>query len=112
MPAVEKHRGPSGNSPKGLLYLRQRGPKGIQKGASVSYNDPYIPEFSGLRSYDFSMKSKKLTGKLLQSQDAVIIATDHDAYNYPFIVRNSKLVIDTRNATKNVKKHRERIVRA
>jgi len=84
----------------------------MQKGACVSYNDPYIPEFSGLRSYDFSMKSRKLTGKLLQSQDAVVIATDHDAYNYPFIVRNSKLVIDTRNATRNVKKGREKIVRA
>ena len=84
----------------------------IGRGAKVCYNDPHIPQFSGLRAYDFSMKSKRLTAKLLESQDAVIIAADHDDYDYTFIVRNARLVIDTRNATRNVKICREKIVRA
>jgi len=84
----------------------------IARGAKVSYNDPHIPQFSGLRAYDFSMKSKRLTANLLKSQDAVIIATDHDDYDCTFIVRNARLVIDTRNATRNVKAGRHKIVRA
>ena len=46
------------------------------------------------------MGSKILTETFLQSQDAVIIATDHTAFDYEQIVRSSRLVIDTRNATR------------
>jgi len=42
----------------------------------------------------------------------VLIATDHSAYDYAFIVEHSRLVIDTRNATKKVTRNRERIVKA
>ena len=48
----------------------------------------------------------------LAAQDCVLIATDHTAYDYAFIVRHSRLVIDTRNATKPVTAGREKIVRA
>ena len=41
----------------------------------------------------------------------MLIATDHCAYDYDFIVRHAPLVIDTRNATKNVREHREKIVK-
>ena len=45
-------------------------------------------------------------------QDSVLIATNHSDYDYDFIVRNSRMVLDTRNATKHVVHSRERIFRA
>jgi UDP-N-acetyl-D-glucosamine dehydrogenase len=58
------------------------------------------------------MRSSELTAELLSRQDCVLIATDHSAYDYDFIVRHSRLVIDTRNATRDVTEDRERIVKA
>ncbi|MCX5642031.1 MAG: nucleotide sugar dehydrogenase, partial [Candidatus Omnitrophica bacterium] len=69
-----------------------------EKGAVVIYNDPYIPKVSNLRHYDISLVSQKLTAKLLKSADVVLILTNHTDYNYAFIVKNAKLIIDTRNA--------------
>lgn len=84
----------------------------LKKGAEIVYNDPHVAEFSGLRNYDFAMKSEELTAELLCGADVVIIATDHTAYDYEWIVEHSRLVVDTRNATKNVLKDRKKIVRA
>ena len=84
-----------------------------EQGAKVSYNDPFIPKLPRLRHYKFPpTKSVALTAELLQKQDVVVISTDHTAYDYEWVVQNSRLVIDTRNATKNVVKNTERIVRA
>ncbi len=77
-------------------------------GAKVEYNDPYVPS---IRMDDSEMKSVKLTRRLLQDSDCVAILSDHSAYDYDLIVRNAPLVMDTRNATKNVKKNREKIVK-
>lgn len=76
-------------------------------GLNLKYNDPYVPEIevNGLK-----LKSVTLTKKLLKEVDLVVITTNHTVYDYDFIVQNSKKVIDTRNATKDVKKNRERIV--
>ena len=76
-------------------------------GLKLNYNDPYVPEIevNGLK-----LKSVELTKKLLKESDLVVITTNHSVYDYDFIVQNSKKVIDTRNATKNVKKNREKIV--
>lgn len=82
------------------------------KGARVDYNDPYIPQTHKQRDYDLKMKSKALNARMLKSYDAVLIATDHSDYDYGWIVANSQLVIDTRNATANVKKGRKKIVKA
>jgi UDP-N-acetyl-D-glucosamine dehydrogenase len=66
-----------------------------------------------MRHHDVpAMDSTPLDAKFLASQDCVLIATDHSAYDYDFIVKNSKLVIDTRNATKQVREGRERIRKA
>ncbi len=70
------------------------------KGAQVSYSDPLVPE---LKTDKLNMISKELTRKTLQQADCVIIITGHKKFNYPFIIKNSKLIFDTRNATK---KHR------
>jgi UDP-N-acetyl-D-glucosamine dehydrogenase len=64
-----------------------------------------------MRHYDFShMKSVPLSAENLGKYDAVIIATDHSSYDYVAIVDAAKLVVDTRNATRRVIRHREKIV--
>ncbi|MCA9266176.1 MAG: nucleotide sugar dehydrogenase [Planctomycetales bacterium] len=82
-------------------------------GAVLTYNDPHIPQLPKMRHFDVpELESQELTKQYLAEQDCVLIATDHSAYDYDFIVESSKLVVDTRNATKNVSRHREKIVRA
>ncbi len=83
-----------------------------EKGAKVDYNDPYIPKTHKQREHDLKMSSKKLTSRMLQSYDVVLISTDHSDYDYDWIVKNAKLVVDTRNATANVRTHRSKIVKA
>lgn len=76
------------------------------KGAKVQYNDPYVPSFYiDAKTY----KSSKFSAKLLQDADLVIILTDHTDYDYEFIVKNSKAIFDSRNATKHVKSGRNKI---
>jgi UDP-N-acetyl-D-glucosamine dehydrogenase len=85
----------------------------LARGARLSYNDPHIPRLPSMRHYDVpGMESVALTPKLLAEQDCVLIATDHSAYDYDLIVRHASLVVDTRNATKNVKEGREKIRKA
>jgi UDP-N-acetyl-D-glucosamine dehydrogenase len=52
----------------------------------------------------------EVTKELLQRSDCVLITTDHSKYDYDFIVKHAKRIIDTRNATRNVKHGREKIV--
>jgi UDP-N-acetyl-D-glucosamine dehydrogenase len=85
----------------------------LKKGARATYNDPHVARLPPMRRHpglDFA--SQPLTAEYLQSQDAVLIATDHSAYDWPWIAAHSRLVIDTRNATKAVAIHHDRIVRA
>jgi UDP-N-acetyl-D-glucosamine dehydrogenase len=72
-----------------------------QAGAQVSYNDPYFPTVGRGRKYDLQMKNTPLEN--LGQYDCVIIVTDHSDYDYARIVRESQLVVDTRNATKGIK---------
>ncbi|MDD8037886.1 MAG: nucleotide sugar dehydrogenase [Acidobacteriota bacterium] len=76
------------------------------KDVRVEYNDPYVPESSGHREYPgLKLRSVPLTAARLRAVDAVIIATDHSCYDYDFIVKNARLVIDTRNAVKTPRKN-------
>jgi len=84
----------------------------LDKGALVDYNDPLIPELPDMRNYDIKKKSVELTPENLASYDCVLISTDHTVYDWDFIVKHSKLVIDTRNATQNVLECRDKIVKA
>ncbi len=82
----------------------------LGRGAKVSYNDPYVPKVAGHREYPgLELESVPLTRALLKKVDAVVIATDHTAYDYDWIVRNAPLVVDTRNA---VKTRRRNVVKA
>jgi len=83
-----------------------------EHGAKTDYNDPYVPKTQKMREHDLKMTSKKITAKMLSSYDAVLISTDHSDYDYQFIVDNSKMVIDTRNATANVKRGKKKIIKA
>ena len=83
-----------------------------QKGAVVGYNDPYVPILKRSRRYDFQLASVELSREELGRTDAVVIATDHSGYDYDFVVASSRLVVDTRNATRRVVIGREKIVLA
>jgi UDP-N-acetyl-D-glucosamine dehydrogenase len=71
-----------------------------KKGAIVAYNDPFFPTVGRGRHYDLNMTNTPLDN--LGQYDAVLIVTDHSAYDYKAIVEESQLVIDTRNATKGI----------
>ena len=74
----------------------------LQKaGADVKYNDPYFPHVGTGRHYDLNMDCAPLDD--LGQYDCVLIVTDHTTYDYPKIVEESQLVVDTRNATKGIK---------
>ncbi len=74
----------------------------LQKdGAEVSYNDPYFPTVGKGRKYNLQMKCTPLEN--LGQYDCVLIVTDHSDYDYAGIVRESQLVVDTRNATRGIK---------
>lgn len=79
----------------------------VQKEAKVFYNDPYVHYLEG---YD-DVKKIELEDGILQQMDCILIATDHSNYDFEWIVKNSTLVVDTRNAAKEVKTGREKIVR-
>ena len=81
-------------------------------GAKVDYNDPYLPKTHKMREYDLKMKSVSLTAVKVKSYDCVLISTNHSDYDYQWIVKNAKLVVDTRNATANVRSGRSKIIKA
>ncbi len=83
-----------------------------KKGAKVDYNDPYISATHKMREHNLKMKSKPLSAKMLRGYDIILIATDHSCYDYKWIVKNAKMVIDSRNATANVRSGRNKIVKA
>jgi UDP-N-acetyl-D-glucosamine dehydrogenase len=85
----------------------------LDRGAELTYNDPHIPSLPKMRHYNVpEMQSSELTEELLAAQDCVLIATDHSAYDFDFIVKHASMVLDTRNATKNVTAGREKIRKA
>ncbi len=85
----------------------------LKRGAELSYNDPHVPRLPKMRHHDLpEMASVELSPEILTAQDCVLIATDHSAYDYEFIVKHSNMVLDTRNATVDVADHRERILKA
>ena len=81
-------------------------------GAEVSYHDPFIPVLPPTRRHKLDLQSQPLTPDTLQAAHAVLILTDHDCVDYEAVVAHSKLVVDTRNATRNVREGRDKIKRA
>ena len=83
-----------------------------QKGAQVCYHDPHVPKIPKMRKYRFNLSSCELSESQLKGMDAVVIVTDHSVYDFDWVVRHSRLVIDTRNGTRHVAHGREKIVKA
>ncbi len=81
-------------------------------GAKVDYNDPHVKRTPKQREHDLRMSSKPLTAANVGSYDCVLIATDHSDYDYPWIVKNAKLVVDTRNATGAIKNGKAKVFKA
>ncbi len=71
-----------------------------EQGAEVSYNDPYFPTVGRGRHYNLNMTCTPLDN--LEQYDCVLIMTDHSDYDYRDIVSKSRLVVDSRNATKGI----------
>ena len=69
-------------------------------GADVAYHDPYFPVVGRGRHYNLDMKCASLDN--LSEYDCVLILTDHSDYDYERIVQESRLVVDSRNATKGI----------
>lgn len=74
--------------------------------AEVFYHDPHIQSFF---FHNKKYESVELSKTVIRRADVVLIATDHDFYNYKEVVKSAKLIFDTRNATKAVKNNREKI---
>lgn len=65
-------------------------------GASISYSDPHIPRFPGMRRHSFDLESQVLDRNALQLADCVVLVTDHDDFDYQLIAEHSELIVDTR----------------
>ena len=81
-----------------------------KQGAKTDYNDPYIPIIKPRREYKQFIGKESVALEQLNFYDLTIILTDHSTYDYGYIVKNSKLVVDTRNACANIKS--EKIIKA
>ena len=71
-----------------------------KRGAEVAYNDPFFPKVGQGRKYALNMASTPL--EEIADFDCAVIVTDHTQYDYPSIVAQAKLVVDTRNATRGI----------
>ena len=71
------------------------------KGALVEYHDPYVPEIRD-DGHSRAHQGVELSEQLLHDMDCVVITTDHQVVDYEMVVRNAKLIVDTRNATRGL----------
>ena len=79
-----------------------------EKGADLIYNDPYVPT---VRLGKNNINSTQLSSDLIAQQDCVIILTDHSDYDFKAVVAAARLVIDTRNATKDLNAFTNNIIK-
>ncbi len=66
------------------------------KGAIVNYADPFVPVFPSMRKYHFELHSVELTESVIESYDCILLATNHDCFDYPMIKKHARLIVDTR----------------
>ncbi len=79
-----------------------------ERGADISYHDPFIPT---VKLNGQILRSVKLTAPVLKDKDCVLILTDHSNIDYQFIVENSRFIFDTRNALRHIYANRNKIER-
>lgn len=83
-----------------------------KRGAQISYHDPFVPRIPPMRHHNIQLESVPLRPDTLRGFDFVVIITNHSGINWEQVVEHAPLVIDSRNACGEVKKHREKIVKA
>lgn len=66
------------------------------RGAVIAYSDPHIPVFPQMRRHSFSLESLDLTPEVLGAHDCVVIATDHDRFDWELVATHARLIVDTR----------------
>ena len=76
----------------------------VKQGAKVSYSDPYFPEAPKTRKYNFNLKNVEIDKKTISKFDLVLLATDHDDFDYELIEEAAKIIIDTRGKFNNTSK--------
>ena len=67
-----------------------------EKGAKIAYSDPHVPVFPRKRDYNFDLQSTFLTAENISHYDCIVIATDHDAFDYELLLKHGQLIVDTR----------------
>ncbi|MCL1851874.1 MAG: nucleotide sugar dehydrogenase [Peptococcaceae bacterium] len=82
-----------------------------KEGARLSYHDPFVPVIEPHGGSTMHIESEDLTEEKIAEADCVLILTDHSDVDYDWVVEKATLVVDTRNATKNVGRGREKIVK-
>ncbi len=68
----------------------------VRRGAAVDYSDPHVPVFPKMREHSFALKSVTLTPDVVAAYDLVLLATNHDAFDYEMIGKHARLIVDTR----------------
>ncbi len=80
-----------------------------EEGAQLSYSDPYVPAFPKMREHNFDLTSVALTPESVASFDCIVLATDHDKFDYAMLLKHAKFIVDTRG---KFKEKSDKIVRA
>lgn len=65
-------------------------------GAAVAYSDPHIPVFPRMREHKFDLSSTPLSAEMIASYDCVLLATDHDRFDYELVLKHAQLIVDSR----------------
>lgn len=76
-----------------------------QKGAIVAYSDPHVAKFPKMRQYTFDIESTEITADSLRGFDLVLLATDHERFDYDLIKAHSNVIVDTRGIYKKCADH-------
>ncbi len=76
-----------------------------EMGAKVAYSDPFIPVFPKVREHQFHLNSVELTSEVLGTFDCILIATDHDTFDYELIQAHARLIIDSRGRYTDLMDH-------
>ena len=76
----------------------------IKLGGNVKYSDPYINSIPRMRKYNFSLSSSVINSKNLNNADLILLATDHDDFDYDFIEKEANLIVDSHNRFNNSEK--------
>lgn len=72
-----------------------------EKGAHVGYHDPYVPQVTSHEGK--TLVSESLSSQTLSEADCTVIVTHHDSYDWTFVTKHARLIVDTRNALKEIK---------